>query len=184
MRVRFVRHVVLCLTLCGLGLTLSCGGGTTETPPVVQPATVATLSLTSPLASVEVGRSVQFTAVPRDQSGRVIQASLVWTSSSPSVASISADGTVTGVSIGTVTIRVSSGSVVAASSFSVTGPPVYKAGQSYFGRNGYVEYIAGNTPVILSAPHGGALTPTTIPDRTASACGSKRPGCSCNTRSR
>lgn len=51
-------------------------------------------------------------------------------------------------------------------------PPVtYVAGQSYFGRNGYVEYIAGNTPVILTAPHGGTLSPSSIPDRTASACG-------------
>ena len=49
-------------------------------------------------------------------------------------------------------------------------PPVtYVAGQSYFGRNSYVEYIAGNSPVILSAPHGGLLTPSSIPDRTASA---------------
>lgn len=57
----------------------------------------------------------------------------------------------------------------------VVPPPVvpvtYVAGQSYFGRNGYVEYIAGNTPVILTAPHGGALSPSSIPDRTASACG-------------
>ena len=50
-------------------------------------------------------------------------------------------------------------------------PVVYVPGQSYLGRNGYVEYIAGNTPVILSAPHGGLLTPSSIPDRTASACG-------------
>lgn len=57
----------------------------------------------------------------------------------------------------------------------VTPPPVvpitYVAGQSYFGRNNYVEYIAGNAPVILTAPHGGALSPSSIPDRTAGACG-------------
>ncbi len=50
-------------------------------------------------------------------------------------------------------------------------PITYVVGQSYFGRNGYVEYIAGNTPVILSAPHGGTLNPSSIPDRTAGACG-------------
>ena len=47
----------------------------------------------------------------------------------------------------------------------------YVPGQSYFGRNGYVEYIAGNAPVIITAPHGGTLLPAEIPDRTASACG-------------
>lgn len=50
-------------------------------------------------------------------------------------------------------------------------PGPYTPGQSYFGRNNYIEYVAGNAPVIYSAPHGGPLTPTEIPDRTASTCG-------------
>ena len=50
-------------------------------------------------------------------------------------------------------------------------PGPYAPGQSYFGRNNYIEYVAGNSPVIYSAPHGGALTPSEIPDRTASNCG-------------
>lgn len=41
----------------------------------------------------------------------------------------------------------------------------YVAGQSYFGRNEYIEYIAGNLPIILSAPHGGHLEPVELPDR-------------------
>ncbi|HYW08407.1 MAG TPA: hypothetical protein VE913_15720, partial [Longimicrobium sp.] len=43
--------------------------------------------------------------------------------------------------------------------------PSYVAGTSYFGRDGYVEYIAGNSPVIITAPHGGELAPAEIPDR-------------------
>ena len=46
----------------------------------------------------------------------------------------------------------------------------YTPGQSYTGRNGYIEYIAGNTPVIFAAPHGGSLTPSEIPDRTEALC--------------
>ncbi|HYR12084.1 MAG TPA: hypothetical protein VEQ60_30140 [Longimicrobium sp.] len=46
----------------------------------------------------------------------------------------------------------------------------YTPGQSYTGRNGYIEYIAGNTPVIFAAPHGGSLTPAEIPDRTTTSC--------------
>lgn len=38
-------------------------------------------------------------------------------------------------------------------------------GNSYFGKNNYVEYMAGNLPLIISVPHGGALTPPDIPDR-------------------
>lgn len=44
-------------------------------------------------------------------------------------------------------------------------------GQTYFSSNGYVEYIYGNMPIIITAPHGGTLVPTSIPDRTATACG-------------
>jgi hypothetical protein len=43
----------------------------------------------------------------------------------------------------------------------------FTPGKSYFGRNDYIEYIAGNTPYIISAPHGGSLTPSEIPDRTS-----------------
>ena len=53
------------------------------------------------------------------------------------------------------------------------GPPAvtYTPGTSYFGDNEYVEYIAGNLPLIFSAPHGGSLQPTAIAARTAAACG-------------
>ena len=44
------------------------------------------------------------------------------------------------------------------------------AGTSYFSSNDYVEYIAGNLPIIISAPHGGNLKPTSIPDRNCNNC--------------
>jgi N-formylglutamate amidohydrolase len=43
----------------------------------------------------------------------------------------------------------------------------YETGQVYFGRNDYVEYYAGDLPLIFSAPHGGELTPNEISDRTS-----------------
>lgn len=36
-------------------------------------------------------------------------------------------------------------------------------GQSYFGANNYVEYIAGNLPIIIGAPHAGSLIPVHLP---------------------
>jgi autotransporter-associated beta strand protein len=42
----------------------------------------------------------------------------------------------------------------------------YIPGVTYFGRSNYIEYAAGDLPFILSAPHGGTLTPAEIPDRT------------------
>ena len=46
----------------------------------------------------------------------------------------------------------------------------YVADSTYTGPSGYIEYIAGNTPVIFAAPHGGSLTPTEIPTRTETLC--------------
>ena len=53
----------------------------------------------------------------------------------------------------------------------VTPSISYVAGQTYYGRNSYIEYIAGNAPVLLTAPHGGTVNPSTIPDRTPALCG-------------
>lgn len=41
----------------------------------------------------------------------------------------------------------------------------YQPGQTYFGRNKYVEYLAGDLPLIFSAPHGGREKPEELPDR-------------------
>jgi N-formylglutamate amidohydrolase len=46
----------------------------------------------------------------------------------------------------------------------------YTPGQSYFGSNDYIEYIPGNLPIVVTAPHGGYLTPDTIPDRDCTGC--------------
>ncbi len=39
-------------------------------------------------------------------------------------------------------------------------------GAACFGTNNYIEYVPGDLPVVVSVPHGGALAPPTIPDRT------------------
>jgi hypothetical protein len=46
---------------------------------------------------------------------------------------------------------------------------IYQPGQVYYGRSNYIEYIAGDMPVIFSVPHGGSLTPVEIPDRRPTA---------------
>jgi hypothetical protein len=45
--------------------------------------------------------------------------------------------------------------------------PQFVPGQSYFGVDKHIEYIAGDLPFILSAPHGGREKPEGIPDRDA-----------------
>ncbi len=46
------------------------------------------------------------------------------------------------------------------------GAQTYLPGHSYFDAHQYIQYIAGDLPVIISAPHGGSITPDNIPDRT------------------
>lgn len=46
----------------------------------------------------------------------------------------------------------------------------FTTGNRYFGRNNYIEYRAGNLPIIITAPHGGRLEPTAIPDRACATC--------------
>lgn len=42
----------------------------------------------------------------------------------------------------------------------------YRVGCSYYGTDKYVEYIAGNLPLLITVPHGGYSNPAHIPDRT------------------
>jgi len=46
----------------------------------------------------------------------------------------------------------------------------YVPGQVYFGTDSLIEYRCGNLPIILSAPHGGYDTRSTIPDRDCNGC--------------
>lgn len=43
-------------------------------------------------------------------------------------------------------------------------------GVPYADPPGYIEYIPGEAPLVLLAPHGGTLSPATLADRTCSGC--------------
>lgn len=75
------------------------------------PLSVQSITITSAQASAAVGESFNITAVCKDQLDGVVDASLTWTSTNPSVGTI-ADGVFTAVAAGTTTITASSGSIV------------------------------------------------------------------------
>jgi hypothetical protein len=52
-----------------------------------------------------------------------------------------------------------------AAALGVSAQP-YIAGQTYFGHKNYIEFRAGDLPLIITSSHGGKLSPEDIPDRT------------------
>ncbi|HYW09622.1 MAG TPA: Ig-like domain-containing protein [Longimicrobium sp.] len=80
--------------------------GTTTPPPPTQQPVFTSLTLTPATPSVAVGATVQLAATPRDQNGQPMAGlpAAVFTSSTPTVATVNGSGVVTGVAQGTSTI--------------------------------------------------------------------------------
>ena len=55
---------------------------------------------------------------------------------------------------------------VLSAAFCTAAPTEKNPGQSSFGAGRYVEYVAGDLPIVLAAPHGGRLKPDSLPSRT------------------
>jgi len=86
---------------------------------------VATITLNASTATIVTGQTTTFSAVTKDASGNVLTGRTVtWGSSTPGVATVDANGVVTGVSQGTATITATSGTASAAATVTVTLVPV------------------------------------------------------------
>lgn len=117
---------------------------------------------------VGVGDGMSFSATALGPDGEEVSAEVTWSTGDPAIATVNARGYVTAVAAGTTGITGTAGGVSATAELEVhvrERIARYEPGVSYFGRNGYVEYIPGELPVILSAPHGGLLRPREIADR-------------------
>lgn len=91
---------LLALTACG-GVGGYGGGGGGSGP-------VATITIAPATATIAVNGTQQYTAVAKDASGNTVSGvTYTWTSSSPAVATINANGMATGVAAGTTTITAS-----------------------------------------------------------------------------
>lgn len=112
-KARPIRTLLLSVCLANLIAVAACGGGSDDGGTA--PPAVASVVITAPVAAPSLQtltRTVQFTAAARDASMTPIAgASLSWSSSNASVASVSGTGLVTAVGNGTTQVTASSGGV-------------------------------------------------------------------------
>jgi hypothetical protein len=145
-------------------LIVSCGGDASTAPE-------APLQLSiGPTPSLLVGVESSVKLVPAaTRSGVPVDVpSLDWTSSDASVATVSG-GLVSATGAGDARITATGGGTTASADVEVFVPEEITElvpGTTHLGRAGYVEFIVGELPVVISAPHGGERLPAEIPDRT------------------
>jgi uncharacterized protein YjdB len=90
---------------------------------------IATLTVTPASASVQVGSTVQLSAIARDANNNVLTGRPVaWTSSNTAIATVSTSGLVTGVAEGQVTVTATSEGKSAAATITVTRPATLVGG--------------------------------------------------------
>ena len=161
---------LLPLALAGL---LACGD---ESGPLVPDA----VSLApARMLLVSIDQSFGFQAAAWDDRGRSIsEAVFTWSTTDSAVAVISSHGVVTAISAGVTEVFAESAGVRGSATLEVYLAPEresYDPDSTYWSRSRYGEYVPGELPVVLSAPHGGAMRPhDEIPDRTYGVTGADR----------
>jgi trimeric autotransporter adhesin len=130
---------------------------------------VASVVIAPPTATVAVGASVPLSAEALDASGKaLVGRRMVWASSNPSIATVSNDGTVTGVAIGSVQIAASTEGKSAVAQITVNPTPVGSVRLTPTAR----DLLVGQT-VQLSAqpldPSGNVLADRPVTFTTSSA---------------
>ncbi len=101
------------------------GGGTDSAVVTVTPIPVASVSVSPVSASAQVGQTVQLSAITKDSTGGVLTGRVVsWSSSNPSVASVSSSGLVTGIAVGSATVAATSEGQSGTAAIAVTTVPV------------------------------------------------------------
>lgn len=128
--------------------------------------------------AVGIGDTVRFRATVTDAArAPVTDVEVRWSVADTAVAHVDAAGLVTARAAGATTVSATADGVSDSAGLEVWIPgevSAYVPGESYFGRRSYVEYVPGELPVILSAPHGGDLVPDEIPDRTSGTLATDR----------
>lgn len=87
---------------------LSCGGGTSGPSATM----VAAVTVSAPQKNIGVGNTAQLSAVAYDQTGaQLVGVTFQWSSSDKTIATVSSEGLVTGVAVGSARITAMTGTV-------------------------------------------------------------------------
>lgn len=105
-------------------ITVTSEGKTANVAVTVAPTPAASIRVAPTTVSVFVGSTEKLTATVLDANGASLNRPVLWSSGAPTVASVSQDGTVTGVSVGTAVILASTEGRVGAATVTVTAVPV------------------------------------------------------------
>lgn len=98
-------------------------GDGTAPPPIPPPKPVASVVVTPASASVEVGKTVQLTAVAKDDTGAVLTGkTFTWSVTGQGLASVSSTGLVTGVAPGLATVSATCEGKTGVASIAITKP--------------------------------------------------------------
>ena len=140
-------------------VVVACGGGDGSTTP--KPATVSSVTMSQPTASMDVGATLALTATPKDGSGNTLTGrTTTWTSSNSNVASVSS-GSVTAVSVGTATITATIEGKTATTEVTVHLAPVATVTVSPSTKTIIVSGVAQLTATLKDA-NGNTLTGRTV----------------------
>ncbi|HEU5185796.1 MAG TPA: Ig-like domain-containing protein, partial [Gemmatimonadaceae bacterium] len=108
----------------GAARVVALASSRTDTAIVEVRQTVRTIAIAPSALSVQVGSSVQLTAFLSDANGHAITGrSITWTSASPSIATVNANGLVTTVAAGAAVINATSGNASGTATVTVTTAP-------------------------------------------------------------
>ena len=149
-------------------LTVTDSKGNTSAPATTTvtiappPVPVASVDVTPASAAILERRTVQLTATPKDAAGNALTGrSIAWTTSSATVATVTATGLVTSAGAGTATITATSEGMSGTATVTVTPVPVAAVTVS----PGSASVVMGATVQLTATPRdssGNALTGRTV----------------------
>jgi len=140
----------------------TCEGQSGASPITVTLAPVATVTVTAGVNVITVGGTTQAAAILKDAAGNtLIGRAITWASNSPTVATISLAGVVTGISAGTVTITATSEGIIGSDAVTVNVVPISSITVT-FGSAALIVGQSTQATAVLKDANGNVLSGRTI----------------------